>query len=114
MAEFEKYIPVVDTLVNQAYYRVLSFVSFRAPIDEAYQACQSLIDKRGGKLYWVIEGRVAKWEDFEVYPDIKMSVYLFGSKIRRKNTVMCRVGWWKMYLIDTIIKVLARPFGALS
>lgn len=108
--EFMKWIPVCDALVLQAYYRVLSFVSIHAPIDEVYQAIKHLAEtKRGGDVYWahpLLEGRVARWDGLEVYPDIKMSLWVFGSKLRRKNTVYARVGWWNFYLISTFGRTL--------
>jgi len=108
-----KWVPVVDRLLFQCYYRVLSFISIHAPVDEVVKAAQYLaVEKRKGKVYWVIEGRVARWDNVEVFPGITMTVWIFGSKIRRKNTVMARRGWWALYLFDTYVKALAKLCGA--
>jgi len=109
---YRKWIPVIDGLIKQCYYRVLSFISWHGPVDEAYLAAKELAEtKRGGRVYWVLKGRVFRWDDLEVYPGIKMSVWCFGGKIRRKNTVMARVGWWKLYLIDMAVKGIASVMG---
>jgi len=115
MAETEeswrRWVPVADTLLNQAYYRVLSFVSFHAPLMEAYTAIESLVEKRGGRLYWVMEDRIARWDDLEVWPGVKMSLWIFGGP---RNTVYARVGWYKLYFLDVAVKGLARTFGTLQ
>jgi len=115
MAEWEKWVPVVDSLVKQCYYRVLSFISWHGPIDDAYKAAKKISrEKRGGHVYWVVKGRVFRWDNLEVYPGIYMSVWCFGGKLRKKNTVMARVGWWKLYIIDAMIKGIASVMGEVS
>lgn len=110
--EWEKWVPVVDALVLQTFYRQLSWVSIPAPIDEVYRAAERLSEtKRGGKLYWVLEGRVARWDDLEVFPGIEQTNWLIGSKLRRKNTAMTRRGWWSAYLLGPMVKGVARVFG---
>jgi len=110
MAEaWEKWIPVVDALILQTYYRQLSWVSIHAPINEVYKAAEHLAEvKRGGKVYWVIEGIVAKWDNLEVFPGITQTNWFIG---RRKNTAMARRGWWAMYLLEIHVKRIARTFG---
>jgi len=103
-----RWVPVAEYLLNQAYYRVLSFVSFHAPLAESYPAIESLVAKHGGKLYWVVEGRVAKWDDLEVYPGITMSIWIFGGP---RNTVYARTGWWKAYVVDSAVKSVAKLLG---
>ena len=39
---------------------------------------------------------------------IRDSVYVFGSKIRQKNTVFVRIGWWKMYVIEAVLATLGK------
>lgn len=108
-----KWIPVVDSLLLQCYYRVLSFISIHAPIDEVFKAARYLArEKRGGKVFWVVPDRVARWDNVEVFPGITMTVWIFGSKIRRKNTVMARRGWWALYLFDPFVKTMATILGA--
>jgi len=111
MQEWEKWIPVIENLLWQVYYRILSFVSFHGPIDEAYEAAKFLSGTRGGEVYWVIPDRVFRWDDVEVSPDITMKVWFFGSAIRRRNTVMARRGWWALYLLDPYIEALARTLA---
>jgi len=107
--EWERWVPVADALVLQAYYRVLSFVSMHAPVDQAFQAIKHLAEtKRGGTVYWVVEPYVAKWDNLEVFPGIKMTLWVFG---RKRNTVYARRGWWALYLLDVQVKRLAKVFG---
>ena len=111
--EWEKAVYVIDSLVVQCYYRVLSFISFHFGIDDAFRAAQYLAEtKRGGTVYWVVErAGIARWDDVEVFPGIRITIWLFGSKLRRKNTVMARRGWWALYLWDVNVKRLARVLG---
>jgi len=106
---------VLDALVVQAYYRVLSFVSFHLGIDASFKAAEHLAEtKRGGKVYWVVEDRIARWDDVEVFPGIRITLWLFGSKARQKNTCLCRRGWWSLYLLDVQVKRIARVLGTFS
>jgi len=96
---WEKWVPVVTALLKQAYYRVLSFVSFHAPIDDAVKAIEHVVEtEHMGKIYPVIPGRVYRWDGAEVFPGILMNVWVFGSPTRKKNTVYARVGWWTLTL----------------
>lgn len=113
MAKAEKWVPVIDRLLWQCYYRIFSFISFHGPIDEAYEAASILARERGGEVYWVAEGRVFRWDSVTVSPDITMNVWFFGSGIRRRNTVMARVGWWKLWVVEAAVKLL-RPRAAGS
>ena len=106
---WERWIPVADSLVLQAYYRVLSCVSFHAPIDEAIQAVKKIAEtKRGGTVYTVIPERVYRWDGLEVYPGIRMNLWVFGSPIRGKNTVYARVGWWTLTLMTETLRTRAK------
>ena len=112
MEKYMKWVPVVDTLVLQTFYRQLSWGSIPAPIDEIYKATEHLSEtKRGGRLYWVLEGRVARWDDLKVFPEITQTNWLVGSKLRRKNTAMVRRGWWSAYVLGPMVKSVARTFG---
>jgi len=112
MAEAEpwrKWIAPADALVIQAYYRVLSFVPFHAPIDEAIQAVKYIAEtKRGGIIYPVIEGCVYRWDGVEVWPGIRINLWVFGSGIRRKNTVYGRVGWWTLWIFTEALRARAK------
>ena len=97
--EYMKWIPVAEALLLQAYYRTLGMVSIHAGINDVYRALQELSTKRGGTLVWKLEGRVARWDDLDVFPGVKMSIYILGSQLRQKNTVYIRVGFWQSYLL---------------
>lgn len=105
---WRRWIPVIDRLLWQAYYRILSFISFHAPVGESYQAAQELSGTRGGEVYWVVPDRVFRWDDVEVSPGIRMTVWIFGSALRGKNSVIARRGFWALYLFDTYVKGMAR------
>jgi len=115
MSEIEepwgRWVPVIDRLLWQAYYRILSFISYHGPIDESYQAAKFLSGTKGGEVYWVVPDRVFRWDNVEISPEITMKVWFFGSAVRRKNTVMCRVGWFKAYIIETAIRALRLEKG---
>jgi hypothetical protein len=107
--DWERWIPVADALVLQAFYRVLSFVSFHAPINEAIHAVKKIAEtKRGGTIYTVIPERVYRWDGLEVYPGIRMNLWVFGSPTRRKNTVYARVGWWTLTLMTEALRARAK------
>jgi len=109
MAEqWGKWVPVIEHLLWQVYYRVLSFVSFHGPLSEAYYAAEHLSDGKGGRVYWVILDRVFRWDDVEISPGISTKVWFFGGP---KNTVMARRGWWAMYLLEVQVKRVASVLG---
>ncbi|MEM2273628.1 MAG: hypothetical protein QXX56_05385 [Candidatus Bathyarchaeia archaeon] len=109
MEEWEKVVPILDALIVQCYYRVLSFISYHYGISASYKAAKYLAEtKRGGKVFWVLKDRLARWDDVEVFPGTKMSIWMFGSKINQKNTVLARVGWWTLYIIDMAAKALSK------
>jgi len=103
---WHRWVPVIDRLLWQVYYRILSFISYHGPIDEAYQAANFLSGTKGGEVYWVVPQRVFRWDNVEISQGIMMKVWFFGSAIRHKNTVMCRVGWFKAYILETVIETL--------
>ena len=103
---------MLDALVVQCYYRILSFVSYHFGIDASFKAAEHLAEtKRGGKVYWIVEGRVARWDDVEVFPGVRITIWLFGSEIRQKNSCLARRGFWALYLFDAAVKSLARVTG---
>jgi len=101
---WKKWVPVIEHLIWQCYYRVLSFISFHGPIDESYKAAKLLSEERGGEVYWVIPDRVFRWDGATVSPGITINIWFFGSAIRRKNTVMARVGWWTLTLFAKVLR----------
>jgi len=111
MSEFEKWIAPAEDLLRQAYYRILGMISYHAPLAESYKACEAISQRRGGDLYWVVKDRVAKWEGVEVYPGIRMSLWIFGGP---RNTVYCRTAWWKLYVLESFTKTTAKLLGGAS
>lgn len=106
-ASYVRWIEMLDNLVFQAWYRVLSFVSIHAPIAEVYQAAQYIaLNHRGGDVFWVVNGFVARWENLDVNPPhgVKMTIWMWGNS-NGKNTVLSRVGWWGLYLFDTAKRI---------
>lgn len=98
---WERWIPVARRLLDQAYYRILSFISFHAPLEEAYLALEAIQSELGGNLYWVRPDKLAKWENLEIYPNIYMSLWIFGGP---RNTVYARIGWWRLYILESMIR----------
>jgi len=102
-SNFERWIPGADALVVQTWYRVLGAVSIHAPVKEVYDAIQrGIVPRRGGKLQWVRDGTLARWDDLEVWPGVKMSIWILGGTLGR-NTAYVRMGWWTLYLTKTIM-----------
>jgi hypothetical protein len=104
---YVRWIEPLDSLVFQAWYRVLSFISIHAPIAEVYQAAQYIAQNhRGGDVYWVVKGFVARWENLDVNPPhgVKITIWMWGNP-NGKNTILSRVGWWTLYLFDTAKRI---------
>jgi len=107
--EVRKWRKFVENSILTAYYRVLSFISVRAPITEIYETCVWLSENTpySGNVYYLIPDRLFNWEDVVVNQDpeypIKMTVRVFGSPIRGANTVFMRTGWWLMYTTGPIM-----------
>lgn len=100
---WRRWIPVIEHLLWQNYYRILSFVSYPAPIEESFQAAEELSKTYGGTVSWSLDyHNLFKWEDLEFSPGLKMSIYFVGSAIRQRNTAMIRRGWWKLYLFQPL------------
>jgi hypothetical protein len=97
-----RWVPVVERLLWQCYYRILSFVSFPAPVDEVFLAAEFLSTRDlfplGGSVKWVVPDRIFVWDEVEFSPGLMMDVWFMGSALRRKNTAMARGQWWKLYL----------------
>ncbi|MCJ7816750.1 MAG: hypothetical protein MUP55_02730 [Candidatus Aenigmarchaeota archaeon] len=110
-----EFAPIVDSLILQVYYRTLGTVSIHTGISNIYKACEYLAaTKRKGTLYWVVEHRIANWENLEVSPGITMTIRIFGSELRGKNTVLLRKGFFTSYIVDLPdlgIKRFALVFG---
>jgi len=119
---WKRWIRPADDLVRQAYYRILGAISFHAPIDESIKAIEWLAKyKRGGTLtYWgrtifpfepIRLGkffRVWSWDNLEVYPKIRMSLWVYGSDYS-PNTAYLRKQWWRLYIFEAIMRALGLP-----
>lgn len=109
------WVPVVDSILFQVFYRTLGTASLHGSILDIYKACEYIsATKRKGTLYWVVEHRIANWENLEVSPGITMTIRIFGSEIHHKNTVLLRKGFFTSYLIDLPdlgLHTLASRFG---
>ena len=118
LEEWAKWIRPADYLLGQAYYRILGWVSFHAPISEAIKAIEWLANHgRGGTLeYWgstyvpAVPWRmvplewsrffqVYSWNDVEVYPGVYMDVWIYGSD-KTENVAFIRKRWWNLYLLE--------------
>lgn len=91
-----RWVPVVEDLQKQLYYRQLGIVSMHGPVDEVVAAAAWLArNRKGGNVFWTTPGAVARWEGAEVYPGIFINEWLYGGP---RNTVLTRVGFWKLYV----------------
>ena len=117
--EWEKWVAPADDLIRQCYYRIVGAISFHAPIEESIKAVEYLAEtKRGGTItYWgrtfsplkpIKLGklfRVWSWDDLDAYPDVKMSIWIYGSDYS-SNTAFLRKKWYRLYLLRTLAKTL--------
>jgi hypothetical protein len=76
-------------------------------IKVAVPAIDILCKEEGiGKWSWLLENRVVLWEDVPVDGAFKVNIYVFGSPVRGKNTVLARQGFWRMYFFELGLRVL--------
>lgn len=115
-----KWVQPADDLLRQAYYRILGMVSFHAPLSESIKAAQYLAEStRGGKItYWgrtAIPGiplpvgrifNVYSWDGCEIYPGIKMDLWIYGTE-KGSNTVYVRKRWYRFYIVEKTVAMLA-------
>jgi hypothetical protein len=113
---FLKWGSLVERMLITSYYRVLSFVSLHAPINEVYEACKYMSENTpyAGSVYYLVPRRLFNWDEIVVnrnpnYP-VTMNLRVFGSPIRGKNTVFVRASWWKLYVVDYSLSLLGRSF----
>jgi hypothetical protein len=99
--EDNQWVPVVDDLQRQIYYRQLGMVSMHGPVTEVVPAAAYLAkNRRGGTVTWITPGWTARWENVEVYPGITMNEWLYGGP---RNTVLMRVGFYKLYMAESLL-----------
>ena len=94
--------PLVERALWQVAYRQLGMVSLHVPIDVAAKAINILCKEKGlGDWKWLLTGRALVWENVPIDHAIKIWVYVFGSKVRKQNTVFVRQGFWRMYFLES-------------
>ena len=98
--------PVIERITFQVAYRQLGIVALYVPIDVAAQAIDMLCTSKGmGDWKWLLEGRALVWENVPIDSAIRVHMYVFGGKTRRKNTVFVRQGFWRMYFIEAGLRL---------
>jgi hypothetical protein len=101
----EDWKPIIDRAMFQVAYRQLGMVALYTGIDVAAAAIDLLAKEGKGSWKWLLTGRALVWEDVPVDHAMKIHVYAFGGKERRKNTVFVRQGWWRMYFIEAGLRL---------
>jgi hypothetical protein len=92
---------IVERIMFQVFYRQLGMVAIHCPIDVAAKAIDILSREKGyGQWKWLLEGRALVWFDVPIDGVMKIHAYVFGSKLRRQNTVLVRQGFWRMYFLE--------------
>ena len=98
--------PLIKRITFQVAYRQLGMVALYCPIDVAVKAIDILCSTEGmGRWKWLLEGRAIVWEDVPVNGALYIHIYVFGGKLRRKNTVFVRQGFWRMYTIEAGLRL---------
>jgi len=104
LPEGNKWVPVIDRMVYQVYYRAWGMIPVpKAPIEEVVDACKALQAIRGGEISWIIKGRLAKWENIAIFPDITINAWIFYRPIVG-HTFLSREGFYKMYFVSSLFK----------
>jgi hypothetical protein len=99
--------PLIEKITWQIMYRQLGIVSIPIGIDITSQAIDILCKEKGmGSWEWLLEGRVLLWKDIPIDKAMKVYCYVYGSKLRQKNSVFTRVGFWRMYFFELSLKTL--------
>ena len=101
---------IIKKVTFQVAYRQLGMVSLHCPLKVAVQAINLLSKEGYGHFRWLIPGRIGVWRNVPIgdpkKPALIIDIYVLGSKIRQKNTVFIRVGWWKMYVIEAVLATI--------
>lgn len=110
----EDWVPIISRILWQVAYRQLGMVALYCNIDVAAQAIDMLCQEGNGSWRWLLEGRALVWEDVPVNNALKIHMYVFGGKLRGKNTVFVRQGFWRMYVLETGLSIFDRSiFGRI-
>ena len=111
----EDWVPIVKKCIWQVSYRVLGQISIHCPIQVASKAVQILCEKEGmGKCEWLIPDRVMVWYDVPVDHAMTVNIYVWGSPTLQRNTVFTRIGFWRLYLLESFIKTVGKPLTFIN
>ncbi|RLG77365.1 MAG: hypothetical protein DRO12_02495 [Thermoprotei archaeon] len=103
----EDWAPIVKSVLFQVFYRQLGIVALPQGISVISKAIDWLCKEEGmGKWRWLLDDRVLVWEDVPIGKAMKIDLYAFGGKMRNMNTVFVRIGFWKMYVIESMLTTL--------
>jgi len=101
----EDWVPIIERIVWQVFYRQLGIVAIHCDIKVAAKAIDILCQKGYGNWKWLLEGRALVWQNIPINHAARVHAYVFGGKIRGANTVLVRQGFWRMYVIEAGLKV---------
>jgi len=97
----EDWAPIIERIIFQVAYRQLGIVALYCPIDVAVASIDMLSKTKGmGSWRWLLENRAIVWEEVPVDGALKVHLYVFGGKKRRKNSVFVRQGFFRMYFFE--------------
>lgn len=96
--------PLVERIVYQASYRLLGMVSLPCGIDIVSKCIDELCKEGKGEWKWLLSGRLLIWYDAPIDGAMKIYTYVYGPKIRQKNTIFYRVGGWRMWVLETSLR----------
>lgn len=103
--------PIVERAVWQVTYRQLGIVSLPQGIDIISKAIDILCrEKKYGSWEWLLDGRVLLWKDIPVNGAMKVHTYVYGSKLRQRNSVFTRVGFFRMYFFELSMLTLNQAY----
>ena len=100
----EDWVPIIERITFQVAYRQLGICALYCPIDVAIEAIDILTKRGVGSWRWLLENRAIVWEDVPVNKAMKVHLYVFGGTSRRKNSVFARMGFWRMYFLESTIR----------
>jgi hypothetical protein len=97
---------IIERVLFQVFYRNLGMVSLHVPMKVAVQSINYLVKTKGyGNWKWLLTNRVLVWENVPINNVMKIHVYVFGSSLRQKNTVLVRQGFWRLWFIEVGLRL---------
>jgi hypothetical protein len=101
--------PIVERIIFQVFYRQLGIVAIPMGIDVISKSIDILCREKGyGTWEWLNKDRVLLWKDIPINHAAKSHAYVFGGKIRQRNTVFVRQGFYRMYFFELAARTLNR------